>query len=160
MVSFQCLWRSASNVCEGQLSMGVMVSFQFLWWPAFNGCDGQLSMAVMVSFQWLWWSALMAVMVSFQCLHHRRITSSDHCYMHASFIQVITIKCICHGHNAAETSLNCVFQVILRTGMYSAFLQDWLNVFSREHFHFVRSEDFFTNSSKEISETHAFLGVG
>ena len=45
-------------------------------------------------------------------------------------------------------------------GLYSVFIEDWLQVFARENFRFVRLEDYAANKTHVLLETIRFLGLG
>ena len=45
-------------------------------------------------------------------------------------------------------------------GLYSVYIEDWLQVFPRENFRFVRLEDYAANKTHVLLETIRFLGLG
>ena len=51
-------------------------------------------------------------------------------------------------------------QVQLTMGLYSVYIEDWLQVFPRENFRFVRLEDYAANKTHVLLETIRFLGLG
>ncbi|XP_064651116.1 carbohydrate sulfotransferase 15-like [Lineus longissimus] len=48
---------------------------------------------------------------------------------------------------------------IIWNGMYAVYLAEWLQVFPRENFLFVKSENFSMNTGKVIQDAYTFLGL-
>ena len=51
-------------------------------------------------------------------------------------------------------------QMRFAMGLYSVYIEDWLQVFPRENFRFVRLEDYAANKTHVLLETIRFLGLG
>jgi Sulfotransferase domain len=56
-------------------------------------------------------------------------------------------------------SLNCRYYSYVFRGLYADQLKNWLGLFPKEQFLFVRSEDFFASPSAILAETLQFLGL-
>ena len=48
----------------------------------------------------------------------------------------------------------------ITVSMYDIYIEDWLNVFPREQFLFLRSEDYFNDRISVIREILQFLDIG
>ena len=52
-----------------------------------------------------------------------------------------------------------LFQVRLHMGFYFIFLQEWFQVFPREQFLIIRTEDYSSNMIYYLQKTYRFLGL-
>ncbi len=53
-----------------------------------------------------------------------------------------------------------VFQSnIIRASLYYVYLSDWLSVYPRDQFLFIKSENYFNNRSETLREVFKFLGL-
>ena len=48
----------------------------------------------------------------------------------------------------------------LRIGIYYVFIKEWLKVFPRQNFKFIRLEDYKSNEAQVLTDTIRFLGLG
>ena len=49
---------------------------------------------------------------------------------------------------------------IIIPGIYAVFVNDWLKVFPREQFHFIRFENYKRNKTQEVDRVLKFLDTG
>ena len=62
---------------------------------------------------------------------------------------------------ASFRNVNCLWlQGQLRVGIYSVFIEEWLQVYPRENFKFIRLEDYSSQKVEVLTETIRFLGLG
>ena len=53
-----------------------------------------------------------------------------------------------------------LFQLILKHSMYHPFVKDWMEVFSKDQFIILRSEEFYHNHTDVTNRIFSFLGLG
>lgn len=51
-------------------------------------------------------------------------------------------------------------RMALSEGLYVIYLQDWLDVFPKEQFLFIKSEDYFKDRYTTIRDIQSFLNIG
>ena len=51
------------------------------------------------------------------------------------------------------------FQARFMNSMYYLFIKEWLDVFPREQFHFIKMEDYVTRKEDVLNRVFKFLGV-
>ncbi|ELU03066.1 hypothetical protein CAPTEDRAFT_92334 [Capitella teleta] len=84
---------------------------------------------------------------------------------HAAVVESIDLMQRCMKERSQRDCLydptfNRTMNVWLRINHYVTFIQDWLSVFPREQFYFLRLEDYMANKTKAIIEISRFLGTG
>ncbi|ELU05174.1 hypothetical protein CAPTEDRAFT_140582 [Capitella teleta] len=84
---------------------------------------------------------------------------------HAAVVEGIDLMQRCMKERSQRDCLydptfNRTITVWLQINHYVTFIQDWLSVFPREQFYFLRLEDYMVNKTKAIIKISRFLGTG
>ena len=63
-----------------------------------------------------------------------------------------------HSNNNLTTSA-LFFKARLHVGFYAIFLQDWFQVFPREQFHIIKTEEYSLSVAEHIHQIYEFLDL-